>query len=158
MSTSTAKRARVLVPVSEEDFQSIGGAIMGRDPEGKSHTVFMRRWLSFFGVEPVVCVDAWTRLRVLVNDPDDPELAYAKPEHLLWGLLFLKKYGSEEEMSRIAGADAHAVDEKTFRKWSKIFVERLSFLLFDVVRGREVWCCFYSFPSNFSLFSLSHFW
>jgi hypothetical protein len=92
MSNSTsAKRAKVLVPVSEGDFQSIGGEIMGRDPEGKSQIVFLRRWLSFFGVEPVVCVDAWTRLRVLVDDPDDPELAYAKPEHLLWGLLFLKK-------------------------------------------------------------------
>ena len=79
-----------------------------------------------------VCVETWTRMKVAVNDPDDPELNGATPRHLLWALLFLKKYGDEAEMATLAGCD-----EKTFRKWSEIFVIRVASLIGDVVRDES---------------------
>jgi hypothetical protein len=104
MSRPNAKRAKVHLTVSEEKFRELGSETMRRDPEGRSQAIFMRRWVPFFGVEPVACVDAWACLKVAVNDPDDPELSEAKPEHLLWAMLFLKKCGAEEEMASITGA------------------------------------------------------
>ena len=98
------KRAKIYIPASEDEFKRLGGEIMGRDPEGRSEKVFSRRWNSFFGVEPVVVAETWVLLRVAVNDGTD--LDYAKPEHLLWALLFLKKYGDEGEMCRLVGPDA----------------------------------------------------
>lgn len=44
-----------------------------------------------------------------------------RPIHLLWGLLFLKVYGSEKTHLTIARVDA-----KTFRKWSWYFVRLLA--------------------------------
>jgi hypothetical protein len=133
MSRPEKKKSKVTVTVTEDEMKHLGGEMMGRDPEGRSESVFIRRWLSFFGVEPIICAETWNLLNIAVNDPDDPDLTNARPEHLLWGLLFLKKYGSEEEMARIAGGES-AVDEKTFRKWSNIFVTRIAGLIFDVVR------------------------
>jgi len=130
-STRDMKRAKVYISVSLEEIRLLGAAVMKRDPQGRSEPLFIRRWMAFFGAKPEICVDLWGRLQVAA---DDPELACAKPEYLLWGLLFLKRYGSEEEMASIAGSEG-AVDEKTFRKWSKIFVIRISLLHFDVVSG-----------------------
>ena len=121
------KKQKIFVRVSEDEFRDLGGEIMVKDPEGRSQIVFERKWNSFFGVGVKVCVDVWDRLEV--NPNDDAELTGAKPCHLLWALMFLKMYGAEEEMSTLAGAG----DEKVFRKWSKIFVVRISFLIFDVV-------------------------
>jgi len=121
----------VLVPATEDLFRKLGGEIMGRDPEGRSEKIFMVRWMSFFGVSPLVCLETRNLIGVTVDAVDD--LASAKPEHLLWALLFLKKYGDESEMARLVGADRGAVDEKTFRKWSKIFIIRIACLVCDVV-------------------------
>lgn len=136
MASTTAnahKRPKVFVPASEEEFRRLGADIMNRDPEGRSPVVFLRRWVSFFGVEPVVCAITWDKLQVSVND--GTEMDYAKPEHLLWALLLLKKYSGEEDLATLAGGKGpSAVDEKTFRKWSHIFVRRIAFLVFDVVR------------------------
>ena len=148
------KRARVLIPANEDEFCRLGGVIMDRDPEGKSETIFLRRWMSFFGVEPDVVTKAWSLLHVAVEDPDDPEMNGAKPEHILWGLLFLKKYGDETEMARLASCQ----DEGTFRKWSELFVKRLSYLVFEVVStlcfvtgSRDIGNADYAFVSIVSL-------
>jgi len=118
------------IPVSVEQFEQLGADIMRRDPEGRSLAVFRTRFLSFFGVDPAVVVEIWDLIEVPFFDSGD--LSHAKPEHLLWALLFLKKYGDESEMATIAGGDI-AVDEKTFRKWSRIFVERIASLKYNVV-------------------------
>ena len=44
----------------------------------------------------------------------------ARPEHLLWALLFLKLYELEPVNASLARCD-----EKTFRKWSWLFVEAI---------------------------------
>ena len=56
-----SKKARVqrYMPASEEQFKSLGAEIMGRNPEGHSQKVFLERFKSFFGVDPVVCEVAW---------------------------------------------------------------------------------------------------
>jgi hypothetical protein len=71
-------------------------------------------------------LDTWRRLEV---DTDDLDERNSQPIHLLWALLLLKVYGKEEELASLAGA----VDEKTFRKWSHIFVEKISYLQPEVV-------------------------
>ena len=120
------KKQRVLVPALEQDFRDAGGQIMSRDPEGRSQKVFERRWMGFFGVGIATCMATWRLLHVTVGDPD---FNGAEPRHLLWGLLFLKKYGDYSEMASMVGP----VDEGTFAKWSHFFVERISYLLCDVV-------------------------
>ncbi|KAL3791578.1 hypothetical protein ACHAW5_000881 [Stephanodiscus triporus] len=66
-------------------------------PQIRNHT-FNRRWKSSFGAPPeVCCVD---------------------PKHILWALLFLTVYNTEHNSAQRLGN----VDEKTYRKWSKLFV------------------------------------
>jgi hypothetical protein len=133
-SNERPKREEIaLIPVTSLQFQSLGGSIIGCDLEGKSAKVFEDR-VSFFGVTPAVCVQVWNLLQFPVLQSATNDLAYAKPaEHLLWALLFLKKYGDEREMSLIAGGKDGPVNEKTFRKWSHIFVSFIAGLLYDVV-------------------------
>ena len=104
---------------------------MCHDPEGCSTKVFNDCWMSFFGMDVDVVVKVWNMIGVPVYD--DGELSHAKPAHLLWALLFLKKYGDESEMAALVGTDGNVVDEKTFRKWSKIFVIRIALLVSNVV-------------------------
>jgi hypothetical protein len=127
-----AARPSECIPVTEEQFKRLGGEIMGRDPEGRSESVFLTRWLSFFGVDPAVVVELWDLIEVPFFDPGG-ELSHAKPEHLLWALLFLRKYGDESEMAALCGAEKGAVDEKTLRKWRTIFVKCIASLKYNVV-------------------------
>ena len=107
--------------------------IMSRDPEGRSAAVFRVRFLSFFGVDPAVVAKAWNMIQVPYYH--DGDLSHAQPKHILWALLFLKKYGDESEMAALCGEDGSAVDEKTFRKWRDVFVHCIASLKYDVVSG-----------------------
>lgn len=118
---------------NEKEFKELGAAIMKRSPEGRSELLFKRRWNAHFGVDVPVVVDAWARLKILAGDPD-------KPEHLLWALMFLKLYGSEEEMAGLCGPEK-AIDEQTYRKWTKIFIQRLECLWDEVVGFVCVFAC-----------------
>jgi len=62
----------------------------------------------------VVVVLTWNMIGVPFHD--DGDLSHAKPEHLLWALLFLKVYGDESYMATLCGGSGGAVDEKTFSK------------------------------------------
>lgn len=73
-----------------------------------------RRFASFFGVSPEICIIVWDRIKPWV--PTDGE-----PKHLLWSLSFLKQYAVEHYRSAIFKAD-----EKTVRKWTWLFVKILS--------------------------------
>lgn len=77
-----------------------------------------RKYRSFFGISPEVCAKLW---RLLTEKPTN-----SKPKHLLWSLLFLKCYNVEHVNASIV-----EVDEKTYRKWTWIFVNQLAEL--DVV-------------------------
>jgi len=135
-----AKRSKPseCIPLSVEQVEQLGGRIMSRDPEGRSGSIFRVRFLSFFGVDPAVVVRAWDMIQVPFFH--DGDLSHAQPKHILWALLFLKKYGDESEMSALCGEDGRAVDEKTFRKWRTIFVHRIASLKPDVVSIGSLAC------------------
>lgn len=74
----------------------------------------LRRFKSYFGVSPEVCSISWNML--------ENEIPYGgEPKHLLWALMLLKQYNTENCNAANVG-----VDEKTFRKWSWIFIRMLA--------------------------------
>lgn len=97
-------------------FEAAGSAIMRREAALSQRTgsraVFLRRFKGFFGAPPVVISTMWGRLT-------HPERAL--PCHLLWALLFLKSYANEHQCAALC-----AVDEKTYRKWSWLFVRLMA--------------------------------
>ena len=74
-------------------------------------------------------------------------------KHLLWGLMFLKVYGSKKTHSSIAGCHV-----KTFQKWAWNVLQDIFNLESIVVRVRKIFLCsFACHPEklkNFSLFLL----
>lgn len=101
-------------------FQSFGNEIIrrGKDrPEFKSEKVAHRKFMSFFGTTPFVCSMLWAFLEPCTNMPIG-----VKPQHLLWALLFLKVYATESVHCSLVGG----ADEKTFRKWTWIFVHAIA--------------------------------
>lgn len=83
-----------------------------------------RRWMACFGVIPDVMADLWTRIDPANTMPDG-----AAPHHLTWMFYFMKLYNQEETNSINVGG----VDEKSFRKWTWLFIEATSFLEYPVV-------------------------
>ena len=86
--------------------------------------VFNRRWNSAFGASPEVCSVLWNKI-----DPFKTMPMGVDPKHLLWALYFLTVYDTEHNSSQRVGK----VDEKTYRKWSELFVEAISWLEYEVV-------------------------
>ena len=86
-----------------------------RDSFGSNLTA-IRRFCAFFGCKPHVCARIWATF----PHPTPPNF---KPAHLMWGLLFLKKYDTESGNSARVG-----VDEKTFRKWQWFTVKKIALL------------------------------
>ena len=58
---------------------------------------------SFFGVSLNTIVSCWKRGEFKIK---------TRPRHLLWSLLFMKCYDSEERLANLVDAD-----RKTYRKW-----------------------------------------
>lgn len=80
----------------------------------ESTSVSKRRFRACFGVNPKICAILWDLIR-----PEVPRTTH--PNHLLWGLMFLKVYGTEPIHASIVGAN-----EKTFRKWQWLIITALS--------------------------------
>lgn len=79
-----------------------------------SFSVGQRRFLALFGVSSSICSIIWNEIESLLPDG-------SSPVHLLWTLLFLKNYNTEETNRAIIKAD-----EKTIRKWIWIMVDAIS--------------------------------
>jgi len=88
------------------EFMSLGRRITHRADE-RCFSTELRRFRSFFGVSPSTCAFTWGKIRALGLAPR------ARPVHLLWALLFLTVYDTEEVIAGFLG-----VDERTFREWS----------------------------------------
>lgn len=71
-----------------------------------------------------VCAELWNLLR-----PTEKISEIAEPKHLLWCLLFLRKYNTEHDNCDLVGG----TDPKTFRKWVWIFVKSIHELKKDVI-------------------------
>ena len=106
-----------------EDRQIIEAAEGLINNDSESQGIFVRRWNSAFGAPPRVCCILWNMLEPERTMPPGVQL-----KHLLWGLLFLTTYDTEETLAHRA-----KVYEKTFRKWSRFFVVAISYLECDVV-------------------------
>ena len=101
---------------------------------GSSTATADRRFRQNFGVGPRVVAYLWDML-----DPYSTiGIEGLSPEHLLWSLLFLKVYAKESIHCAMAGR----VDEKTFRKWSWLFINEISFLEGEVVSQNSSKNCF----------------
>ena len=99
--------------ITKETFWKLGN-IYTKSSLTRSENVALRRFKSHFGVTPIICSLIWEKLRT--------ELPVgASPQHLLWGLSFLKQYSDEHYRRSVFRAD-----EKTIRKWKWIFVTYLS--------------------------------
>ena len=82
------------------------------------------RFSSFFGAPSEIVAELWNRTEPTVNEPG------AEPKHLLWALLFLKLYSTEEVHCCLTGWPS----VRTFRKWSWYFIAKISELKGDVIR------------------------
>lgn len=83
----------------------------------------IRRFKAHFGATPAICADIWHMI-----NPREEISRYAKPKHLLWGLMLIKVYATEEVLAGIAGAT-----EKTYRKWAWKFIGATSDLSYSLV-------------------------
>jgi len=102
---------------SAEQFRILGREIIDGRRRGRqrSAAVESRRFKAFFGVKAERASDAWS---LLLNYNLLPPKA--EPEHLLWALLFLKLYATEEINASLVGHDPDTV-----RKWTWLMVKAL---------------------------------
>lgn len=82
-----------------------------------------QRFRSFFGAPPFIVVDVWNRIEETIDAPG------AHPRHLLWALVFLKVYQTEDVHCCIVGWPC----KETYRKWSWYFIEKMSQLAPSVI-------------------------
>lgn len=76
-----------------------------------------------FGAPSDIIADIWNRMNAYgLKDG-------AHPKHLLWALVFLKVYSTEEIHCSIVGWPS----AKTFSKWAWYFIDRISLLKEDVI-------------------------
>lgn len=76
----------------------------------------LRRFKAFFGVSPNICGKVWLEIK----DKLTSDFTY---KHLLWALLFLKCYNTENVNHSIVDSN-----EKTFREKVHHLVDKLAFL------------------------------
>jgi hypothetical protein len=85
-----------------------------------------RVFRAFFGVPINVITALWSLLQVRIDDSH----RNAERKHILWALVFLKIYSTEDVHRRIVGWPT----AKTFRKWSWYFIGLVASLVDDVIR------------------------
>ena len=97
--------------VTEESFY-LAGCFMTRHDTTSSRDVGLRRFREFFGTSPGICIIIWQSFVMAQVHPHASE-----PKHLLCALLLLNRYLTESVNHAIT-----ALDEKTFRKWARIYI------------------------------------
>ena len=118
--------------LTPEEFMTAGTRLIKRRSASQGwridgNTTF-RRFKAHFGATPSICAEIWEML-----NPNELICPKARLEHLLWGLMLIKIYATEEVLAGIAG-----VTEKTYRKWAWTFIENVAGLSHSLVRTR---CC-----------------
>lgn len=91
-----------------------------------SEKVEDRRVRSFFGAPAPVIAELWNRIQPLI---DEQSRKAAMLKHLLWALVFIFVYSTEEVHCRIVGWP----DPKTYRKWSWYMLRKIAALKDDVI-------------------------
>ena len=99
---------------------------------------------SLIGTSYSVCSELWNLMELSNKEGTKG----AKPKHLFWALLFLKCYCTEAILTRVVGG----VDEKTFRKWTWLFVGSIAELkprvVSVVIDCSNFLCPFLTLPSR----------
>lgn len=95
-----------------EFFWKLGHNLTGHNVL-KSENIGRRRFVSLFGVSHNICSIIWRYI-----EPNLPN--GSTPSHLLWALLFLKNYNTEEANRAIIKSD-----EKTIRKWIWVMIDAI---------------------------------
>ena len=104
-----------MVEVDELVFETLASAIMASLAITVSLPTKQRRFRAFFGTTASICSRLWSLCsHILIAEG-------AMPVHLLWALMFLKQYNTEEVNASMAGCD-----EKTFRRWCWLVVHVLA--------------------------------
>ena len=85
-----------------------------------------QRIRAFFGVPSNVIADLWNRVWVLLNDDEKKSVDCC---HILYALVFLKVYATEEVLTSIVGWPT----KKTFRKWAWFFIDKIGNLKDEVI-------------------------
>jgi hypothetical protein len=103
-------------------FLSIAGSfIHGLDARralsSSSTTTLLRRFAAHFGITPRHCAYLWIFVEDRVKERD----LFAEKKHLLWSLDLLKTASTEHCL-----AGRWRADEKTIRKWTRLFLDVLS--------------------------------
>ena len=99
---------------SAEFFEETAVTIWRRQNNHNTSHTFSRRFRAYFGTSSKVCYFSWMMVKDSVS-------LNSKTVHLLWALMFLKVFSTENVHANIM-----SVDEKTFRKLSWIFIKALS--------------------------------
>lgn len=120
-------------------FEVLAATIMSNLQLSRARNTQDRRFHSFFGTSSVICSILWSSCLPLLEHN-------ATPIHLLWVLMFLKMYNTEEvDASALAGCD-----EKTVRFWRWEMIKIIAEL--DVVCSYCTFCFivfFSAFKSHF---------
>ena len=109
-----------------DEFHILGFSIINQTSTGSVTTQFCC-FKAHFGIDWIVCAKLWVLLLPLFSD-NSYTLAGAKMVHLLWTLMFLRLYDTEDILAARVG-----VVEKTYRKWVWLFIDLISYLEVDVV-------------------------
>lgn len=113
-------------PISPKEILNVGLNMIGNSRKNCLHKRH-RCFLDHFGCAPEIASSLWIRIK-LNKTSDVP--AQARPQHLLWALLFMKVYSTESVLCSLCGG----IDEKSFRKWKRIFIIEIAKLAPSEVR------------------------
>ena len=83
--------------VTGDIFEFYARPIIQNSP-GLYNVAQKRRFLALFGVSPTVCAVTWNYIAELVPDK-------ASPAHLLWALIIMKVYSTEQAHARICSVE-----------------------------------------------------
>ena len=136
--------------VSSTQFENLGKSLMKRTRYGQSLRTRERRFIAWFGCEPALVVIVWSLLNASGWLAHLGPRSY-KPVHLLWALMFLNRYDTEEVHT--SNADC---DEKTFRNWVWFYVEGIAELEQHVVSNSFLFCLCSVVPSCSSFRARTH--
>ena len=125
------RQERTGMHATTKEFFRYTGLKMTSIPTQSSIQQQNRAFRESFGVHWIHCAIVWKLIA--------PELClqhgcFAKKEHLLWCLLFLKVYSKNQTDNRTA-----KTTQKTFRKWVWLIIEAIADCESEVVSNIFIW-------------------
>ena len=121
----------ISMKISPDAFRHLGLQLMGIDPaKCRSQLQAERKFRAMYGTSWLICSDVWGML----DDVEHPVLCLqrVKADHLLWALMLLKTYSTEDDL-----AGRVNVTTKTFRLWCWRFIMATADLLQIKVKRRR---------------------